>query len=519
MSAEEEEGNSLEEKAPDEPDGPDELKEFFEKRRDEGKEDDEIIREVFEANPNADIKKLVEVTGRPALTIGRIKGLVSIRRKRDSRSSEKHLAEGEVSEPDARQLVAQFGREGLNKLKRGFLRKTLALAPGLADKTAEWILHKWDINPRVQDDPNVFYEMLHNDAGLKPNIAISIAKDVFSLEEQYADILEDKGEKPIFISGRDSRTGSPTGEPILYRRDQYSQSTGPFAVSGRGGQKESDSGGFLTKEEYLRMEREKEDRRRTEQLEDKRQQREDKFREDITNTLSSFKEELEKSKKPSEESSIEEIPIDAQGIPCAPENAVSVKKVYRGAGARADPFDMYLKIRQADKQDKTGQLDAEGVRRIFKDEVGSKPVGPSPEVLEIKGRLDGLNAQIVERDKKLEDLKDQLSEKDRQQLKDEIADLKGEMRSLGDRVSSGGVNSVEGMLTTVGGKLVDKNPLREATQLVKDLMTPGGTVVSSPDKAPAVTQATAGTPSGVVAALRDRGLVTTIRERVVGARQ
>jgi hypothetical protein len=53
------------------------------------------------------------------------------------------------------------GRE-LNKLKRGFLKKTLALAPGMTDKTAEWILHKWDINPRVQDDPNTFYEMLHN---------------------------------------------------------------------------------------------------------------------------------------------------------------------------------------------------------------------------------------------------------------------------------------------------------------------------------------------------------------------
>jgi hypothetical protein len=164
----------------------------------------------------------VEATGLTGLTIGRIKGQVSIRRKRDSRASGKHLGEGErdsrasgkhleegeVSEPDARQLVAQYGREGLNKLKRGFLKKTMALAPGMADKTAEWILHKWNINPRVQDDPNAFYEMLHNDAGLKPNLAISIAKDVFSLEEQYADILEDQGLKPIFISGSPRFSGS-----------------------------------------------------------------------------------------------------------------------------------------------------------------------------------------------------------------------------------------------------------------------------------------------------------------------
>jgi hypothetical protein len=104
-----EEENSLE-KTPDEPD---ELKGLFEKRRDEGGEYEEIIREVFESNPNADIKKLVEVTGLTGLTIGRIKGQVSIRRKRDSRASGKHLEEGEVSEPDARQLVAQYGREGI----------------------------------------------------------------------------------------------------------------------------------------------------------------------------------------------------------------------------------------------------------------------------------------------------------------------------------------------------------------------------------------------------------------------
>ena len=259
-----EEEDSLE-KTPDEPKG------FFEKRRDEGKEDEEIIREVFESNPNADIKKIGELTGLPSLTIGRIKGQVSIRRKRDSRASEKHLEEGEVSEPDARQLVAQYGREGLNKLKRGFLKKTLALAPGMSDKTAEWILHKWDINPRIQDDPNTFYEMLHNDAGLKPNIAISIAKDVFSLEEQYADILEDQGLKPIFISGSPRFSGQSPSEPFPRQREEYSTSWGPFEVSGRGGRRDypEGSGGFLTLEEYRRLEREKEEKTRMQKYDEK----------------------------------------------------------------------------------------------------------------------------------------------------------------------------------------------------------------------------------------------------------
>jgi len=115
------EEEDLESKTPVNPDAPDELKGLFEKPRDEGADDDEILREVFESNPNADAKKLAEITGLTGLTIGRAKGQVSIRRKRDSRASGKHLEEGEVSEPDARQLVAQYGREGLNKLKRGFL--------------------------------------------------------------------------------------------------------------------------------------------------------------------------------------------------------------------------------------------------------------------------------------------------------------------------------------------------------------------------------------------------------------
>jgi len=344
---------------------------------------------------------------------------------------------------------------------------------------------------------------------------MSIAKDVFSLEEQYADILEDKGEKPIFISGSPRVSGSPTGEPILYRRDQYSQSTGPFNVRGGGGRRESDSGGFLTREEYLRLEREKEDRRRTEELEEKRQQREDKFREDITSTLNSFREELGKSKKPSEESSVEEIPIDAQGNPCAPENAVSVKKVYRGVGggvARADPLDTYLKIRQAEKLDKTGQLDAEGVRRIVQDVVGTKPAGPSPEIAELSRKMEGLNQQLVERDK-------DLSEKEKQALREQITDLKSDMRTLMDKVSTSGVNSVEGMLTSVGGKLVDKSPLKEVGVLMKEMLTPSGNLITAPEKAPAVTQTMPGAPSGILAALKEKGLVTTVRERVVGARQ
>jgi hypothetical protein len=474
--------------------------------------DEEIIREVFELNSNADIKKLEELTGLPSLTIGRIKGQVSIRRKRESRASEKSLEEGEMGEVDTRQYIAQYGREGLNKIKRGFLKKTLAIAPAMSDKTAEWILHKWDINPRIQDDPNAFYEMLHNDAGLKPNIAISIAKDVFSLEEQYADILEDQGLKPIFISGSPRFSGQSPSEPFGRQREDYPR--GPFEVSGGRGRRRDSEGSeqFLTIEEYRRLEREKEEKSRIQRLDEKV----DKISQDLSGAIGNLKEDLlkEVGKKSSEETSVEEIPIDKDGNPTSPELAVSVKRVIRGSGGiiRKDPFDMYLQIRQAEKLDKTGQLDSEGVRKIVQDVVGSKPTGPLPEITEVNRKIEMLAQQLVDRDK-------EMSEREKQALRDQITDLKGDVRTLSDRVSSGGVNSVEGMLTSVGGKLVDKNPLKEAGQLVKDILTPSANVITAPEKAPAVTQTTPGTSSGILDALRVKGLVTTVRERVVGPRQ
>jgi len=166
--------------------------------------------------------------------------------------------------------------------------------------------------------------MLHNDAGLKPNIAISIAKDVFSLEEQYADILEDKGEKPIFISGSPRVSGSPTGEPILYRRDQYPQIAGPFEVSGRGGRRNypEQPGQFLTMEAYLKLECEKEEKRRIEKIEDKME----KMTQEVGGAISDLEDKImEKlAKKSSDEPVVEEIPLDAKGKPTTPDKAVSV---------------------------------------------------------------------------------------------------------------------------------------------------------------------------------------------------
>ncbi len=104
----------------------------------------------------------------------------------------------EEKELDPRQLVAQFGRDGLNQIKRERLKRVLDLAPGIGGKVIPFILHKWDVNARVRDDPMALYNMLHMEGGLKPNIAQSLTVDVFSVEEEFADLLYQRGEAPIF---------------------------------------------------------------------------------------------------------------------------------------------------------------------------------------------------------------------------------------------------------------------------------------------------------------------------------
>jgi hypothetical protein len=251
------------------------------------------------------------------------------------------------------------------------------------------------------------------------------------------------------------------------------------------------------------MEREREEKRKMEKLEDKIE----KISQDVGSAIGSLEDKImaKIGQKTADETSVEEIPIDAEGNPTTSDKAVSVKRTIRGSGGatRTDPFDMYLKIKQAEHLDKSGQLDAEGVRQIVKEET--KPTA-APEIAELSRRIDGLNQQLTQQTK-------DMSEREQQALRDQISDLKNEVRSI----NTSGINSTEGMLASVGGKLVDKNPLKEMGLIAKELLTPSALITPSAQAPPVAQQP--GTSSGIIAALKEKGLVTSIRERVVGPRQ
>jgi hypothetical protein len=64
----------------------------------------------------------------------------------EEEEKEKEEAEEGPPEADERRLVAQFGREGLNKIKRERLGKILDLAPDTGKKVIPFIMHKWGVN-------------------------------------------------------------------------------------------------------------------------------------------------------------------------------------------------------------------------------------------------------------------------------------------------------------------------------------------------------------------------------------
>ena len=80
----------------------------------------------------------------------RLEAIAKVKRKPEGEGEARAPSPPEAAE--TRQIVAQFGREGLNKIKRERLRSVLDMAPGVSKKSVPWILHKWDVNARLRDE-------------------------------------------------------------------------------------------------------------------------------------------------------------------------------------------------------------------------------------------------------------------------------------------------------------------------------------------------------------------------------
>jgi len=109
---------------------------------------------------------------------------------------ERKIIEEEEMPPE--QLVSLYGREGLDKLKFKRLMEMVKTAPGVKSSQVDWVESRWKTFRRMREDPQELFRVLRDEAGIKDKIASAIVQAVFSLEQEYADVLARRGE-PVFV--------------------------------------------------------------------------------------------------------------------------------------------------------------------------------------------------------------------------------------------------------------------------------------------------------------------------------
>ena len=120
----------------------------------------------------------------------------------------------EEEEMPPEQLVSLYGREGLDKLKRKQLEKSLRAAPKVSSSQINWVLYRWDTYSRCREDAGELFRVIHEEAGINERIANAIVQSVFSIEAQYGHLLARSGQ-PVFIGG--PRYGEREPEYIYQR--------------------------------------------------------------------------------------------------------------------------------------------------------------------------------------------------------------------------------------------------------------------------------------------------------------
>jgi len=134
----------------------------------------------------------------------------------------------DTSRMSPREIVAYYGPEGLEMLKRQRLSEFLSIAPGVGEKIAQWILKQWDTDQNIRKSANNLMNALTG-SGLRQEMAYRIASMLYTMDDEYKDIL-DRQQQQVFIPG----TGGPQqkGPTIFFpeRSPQGPQAPQPQVV-------------------------------------------------------------------------------------------------------------------------------------------------------------------------------------------------------------------------------------------------------------------------------------------------
>ena len=422
--------------------------------------------------------------------------------------TKKEGKEGEVPPPEsveARQIVAQFGREGLNKLKRERLRAVLGMAPGVGKKAVPWIMHNWDVNARVRDDPMEFWRMLHDEIGLKPNTATSIVKNVFSLEEEFADLLYQRGERPVFFSppGYGYRAPSAFGwgygrpqpqmilrQPLVQPPTQHSPGA-PFGWP---------SQPFYSAEDLRKA---REEAQREERLK-KVEEASASISKNVGDLMEKLPGMISDAIPQPERGYVEErIPLDSKGKPTTPDKAVSLKVTRKPITEEGKTM-----LRQFTELKEAGLiLTPKEAMDMMEDMMEKRK--PAIESIEEHPTFKSLKEGLEKTEERYNELKETMEAEDRKRIEGTIKELRDELKALRSRPAGQYSEDTFRLLDSTLNRLADILEGRKPMEAAKELLLPPGVSSTKPPSE----KAGAEERSGVLQQLAREGLVVKVLER------
>lgn len=116
------------------------------------------------------------------------------------------------------EMVALFGNEGMDELKRRALTEALANAPGVGKKSAEYALHLFEADEDIRRDPTHLLSAL-KDSGIKDAILNRIVREVFLVEKKYSEYNKQKS--TVAIPGINSNPERERDLDIGFRAEDF----------------------------------------------------------------------------------------------------------------------------------------------------------------------------------------------------------------------------------------------------------------------------------------------------------
>lgn len=362
----------------------------------------------------------------------------------------------DTSEMAPREVVSMYGMAGLEELMRDRLLDYLEDAPGVSNKTKDWVMKQWDGDANIRRDSNRLYAVL-TDSGVKSKIAYRVTGAVDTLYRDLAPLVG--GQQPPFPTQRmqEGQRG-----PYWPQQQGATQKGGPFPPRQMGYRQMP---GGPQQKTYTRedIERVREEAGREHRLQDV-EQRQQRMSEMIDGLGARFERSINDLKntlsQPKGKFVEENIPIDAQGNPTHPKKAVTIKKVKRPVEEEKESLlDSLSDLKEAGLI-----MTPEKVRDVVKEAVPQQP-GKTPEIERVEEQLESVEKEL--QDQRFERVEDRLeaSNKEVKQLREALASQpKGEY--TGDQYR---------LLDTGLREVASREPLKVVVDFGREMMgMPGG---------------------------------------------